>query len=209
MHDGLTSCELHSFVWTQDLVWSSGWVERVKINKFWKKNIIIYFSYFTEYGLCLRLVCPVLHIPTGATIASRPAARFRINLWRMVGDLVGISLFGDWVNALECPSLRLVIPGIAVSSGVTHSDSRIIVFVTGTVVQHQPTPCSFSNYLCFSLWKFQKITTGLLFEVQNHTFQQFGWQGRDTYLKAIYSRIESINLYNTSSCFHWESYIAP
>ena len=32
------------------------------------------------------------------------------------------------------PSLRLVIPGIAVSPGVTHSDSRI-VFVTGTVVK--------------------------------------------------------------------------
>ena len=49
--------------------------------------------------------------------------------------------FGDWANALECwrsPSLRLVIPGIAVSPGVTHSDSRI-VFVTGTVVKPQTT----------------------------------------------------------------------
>ena len=37
--------------------------------------------------------------------------------------------FGDWANALECwrsPSLRLVITGIAVSPGVTHSDSRIV-----------------------------------------------------------------------------------
>ena len=50
-----------------------------------------------------------------------------------------ISAFGDWANALECwrsPSLRLVIPGIAVSPGLTHSDSRI-VFVTGTVVKPQ------------------------------------------------------------------------
>ena len=50
--------------------------------------------------------------------------------------------FGDWANALECwrsLSLRLVIPGIAVSPGVTHSDSRI-VFVTSTVVKpQQPT----------------------------------------------------------------------
>ena len=53
--------------------------------------------------------------------------------------------FGDWANALECwrsPSLRLIIPGIAVSPGVTHSDSRI-VFVTGTVVKpQQPTNAS-------------------------------------------------------------------
>ena len=57
--------------------------------------------------------------------------------------MVGLYIsFGDWANALECwrsPSLRLVIPGIAVSPGVTHSDSRI-VFVTGTVVKpQQPT----------------------------------------------------------------------
>ena len=75
----------------------------------------------------LRLVYPV------------SAVRIRINFWRMVG--IHIS-FGDWANALECwrsPSLRLVIPGIEVSPGVTHSDSRI-VFVTGTVVKpQQPT----------------------------------------------------------------------
>ena len=75
----------------------------------------------------------------GATITSRSAVRIRINFWRMVGLYIS---FGDWANALECwrsPSLRLVIPGIAVSPGVTHSDSRI-VFVTGTVVKpQQPT----------------------------------------------------------------------
>ena len=37
--------------------------------------------------------------------------------------------------------MRLVIPGIAVSPGVTHSDSRI-VFVTGTVVKPQQPPIS-------------------------------------------------------------------
>ena len=26
----------------------------------------------SDHGLCLRLVCPVLHIPPGATVASRP-----------------------------------------------------------------------------------------------------------------------------------------
>ena len=86
-----------------------------------------------------RLVYPVLHKPPGATITSRSAVRIRINFWRMVGLYIS---FGDWANALECwrsPSLRLVIPGIAVSPGVTHSDSRI-VFVTGTVVKpQQPT----------------------------------------------------------------------
>ena len=92
-----------------------------------------------SWSLSLRLVYPVLHIPPGATITSRSAVRIRINFWRMVGLYIS---FGDWANALECwrsPSLRLVIPGIAVSPGVTHSDSRI-VFVTGTVVKpQQPT----------------------------------------------------------------------
>ena len=75
------------------------------------------------------------------------AVRIRINFWRMVGLYIS---FGDWANALECwrsPSLRLVIPGIAVSPGVTHSDSRI-VFVTGTVVKpQQPTDsmCVFAS----------------------------------------------------------------
>ena len=43
------------------------------------------------------------------------------------GWLGSISPLGDWANALECwrsPSSRLVIPGIAVSPGVTHSDSH-------------------------------------------------------------------------------------
>ena len=92
-----------------------------------------------SWSLSLRLVFPVLHKPPGATITSRSAVRIRINFWRMVGLYIS---FGDWANALECwrsPSLRLVIPGIAVSPGVTHSDSRV-VFVTGTVVKpQQPT----------------------------------------------------------------------
>ena len=91
------------------------------------------------WSLSLRLVCPVLHKPPGATITSRSAVRIRINFWRMVGLYIS---FGDWANALECwrsPSLRLVIPGIAVSPGVTHSDSRI-VFATGTVVKPQQPP---------------------------------------------------------------------
>ena len=79
-----------------------------------------------SWSLSLRLVYPVLHKPPGATITSRSAVRIRINFWRMVGLYIS---FGDWANALECwrsPSLRLVIPGIAVSPGVTHSDSRIV-----------------------------------------------------------------------------------
>ena len=91
-----------------------------------------------SWSLSLRLVYPVLHKPPGATIAFRSAVRIRINFWRMVGLYIS---FGDWANALECwrsPSLRLVIPGIAVSPGVTHSDSRI-VFVTGTVVKPPTT----------------------------------------------------------------------
>ena len=92
-----------------------------------------------SWSLSLRLVYPVLHKPPGATIISRSAVRIRINFWRMVGLYIS---FGDWANALECwrsPSLRLVIPGIAVSPGVTHSDGRI-VFVTGTVVKPQQPP---------------------------------------------------------------------
>ena len=92
-----------------------------------------------SWSLSLRLVYPVLHKPPGATITPRSAVRIQINFWRMVGLYIS---FGDWANALECwrsPSLRLVIPGIAVFPGVTHSDSRI-VFVTGTVVKpQQPT----------------------------------------------------------------------
>ena len=74
--------------------------------------------------------------------------RFRINFW--LDSWGSISPLGDWANALECwrsPSLRLVIPGIAVSPGVTHSDSRI-VFVTGTVVKHQPTSWPHTKILC-------------------------------------------------------------
>ena len=99
-----------------------------------------------SWSLSLRLVYPVLHQPPGATITSRSAVRIRINFWRMVGLYIS---FGDWANALECwrsPSLRLVIPGIAVSPGVTHSDSRI-VFVTGTVVKpQQPPPATTSKW---------------------------------------------------------------
>ena len=76
-----------------------------------------------SWSLSLRLVYPVLHKPPGATITSRSAVRIRINFWRMVGLYIS---FGDWANALECwrsSSLRLVIPSIAVSPGVTHSDS--------------------------------------------------------------------------------------
>ena len=83
---------------------------------------------------------PGIAVPPGATITSRSAVRIRINFWRMVGlynssalaqspegDIGSISPSGDWANALECwrsPSSRLVIPGIAVSPGVTHSYSH-------------------------------------------------------------------------------------
>ena len=55
---------------------------------------------------------------------SRYAVPIRINFWRMVGLYIS---FGDRANALECwrsPSLRLVLPGMAVLPGVTHSDSH-------------------------------------------------------------------------------------
>ena len=72
----------------------------------------------------------------------RSAVRIRINFWRMVGQLYLLWRLGQctWVlKVSDSPSLKLVIPGIAVSPGLTHSDSRI-VFVTGTVVKpQQPT----------------------------------------------------------------------
>ena len=108
------------------------------LNIQWKKKKIDKIEKWS-WSLSLRLVYPVLHQPPGANITSRSAVRIRINFWRMVGLYIS---FGDWANALECwrsPSLRLVIPGIAVSPGVTHSDSRI-VFVTGTVVKPQQPP---------------------------------------------------------------------
>ena len=72
---------------------------------------------------------------------ERPSLLDLLSELGLISDwMVGLYIsFGDWANALECwrsPSLRLVIPGIAVSPGVTHSDSRI-VFVTGTVVKPQ------------------------------------------------------------------------
>ena len=101
-----------------------------------------------SWSLSLKLVYPVLHKPPGATITSRSSVRIRINFWRMVGLYI---FFGDWANALECwrsPSLRLVIPGIAVSPGSTHSDSRI-VFVTGTVVKTQQPTNRRSTFVIF------------------------------------------------------------
>ena len=83
------------------------------------------------------------------------AVWIRINFW--LDGWGSISPLGDWANALECwrsPSLKLVIPGIAVSPGVTHSDSRI-VFVTGTVVKHQPhthTRDAYINYDFLLIW---------------------------------------------------------
>ena len=81
---------------------------------------------------------------------ERPSLLDLLSEFGLISDgwLGSISPLGDWANALECwrsPSLRLVIPGIAVSPGVTHSDSRI-VFVTGTVVKpQQPTNYVFQN----------------------------------------------------------------
>ena len=103
-----------------------------------------------SWSLSLRLVFPVLHKPPRATGTSRSAVRIRTDGFFISDGWLGsiyIS-FGDWANALECwrsPSLGLVIPGIAVSPGVTHSDSRI-VFVTGTVVKPQQPPTKFLLY---------------------------------------------------------------
>ena len=93
------------------------------------------------WSLSLRLVYPLLHNPPGATITSRFAVRIRINFWRMVGLYIS---FGDCANALECwrsPSLRLVIPGIAVSPGVTHSESYRLChgYCRGTPTNKQPS----------------------------------------------------------------------
>ena len=96
-----------------------------------------------SWFLSLRLVVPGIAVWSGATIASHPTGLdvwFRIIFWQ---DGLGLYIFfGDWANALEfwrSPSLRLVKPGIAVSPGASHFDSRIVV-VTGAVVKHQPTP---------------------------------------------------------------------
>ena len=84
-----------------------------------------------SWSLSLRLVRQKSLVrPAGIACLERPsfldllAVLFRINFWRMVGLYIS---FGDLANALECwrsPSLRLVIPGIVVPLGVTHSDSR-------------------------------------------------------------------------------------
>ena len=82
---------------------------------------------------------------------ERPSLLDLLSEFGLISDgwLGSISPLGDWANALECwrsPSLRLVIPGIAVSPGVTHSDSRI-VFVTGTVVKpQQPGSARYCTY---------------------------------------------------------------
>ena len=60
---------------------------------------------------------------------ERPSLLDLLSEFGLISDgwLGSISPVGDWANALECwrsPSLRLVIPGIAVPPGVTHSDSH-------------------------------------------------------------------------------------
>ena len=60
---------------------------------------------------------------------ERPSLLDLLSEFGLISDgwLGSISPLGDWANALECwrsPSLRLVIPGIAVLPGVTHSDSH-------------------------------------------------------------------------------------
>ena len=60
---------------------------------------------------------------------ERPSLLDLLSEFGLISDgwLGSISPLRDWANALECwrsPSLRLVIPGIAVLPGVTHSDSH-------------------------------------------------------------------------------------
>ena len=101
---------------------------------------------------------------TGTVVKPQQPTNFNVMVggWMVGAGWLGLYIsFGDWANALECwrsPSLRLVIPGIAVSPGVTHSDSRI-VFVTGTVVKHQPTnqPTNFN----FNLRERERSDLGL------------------------------------------------
>ena len=105
-----------------------------------------------SWSLSSRLVYPVLHIPPGATITSRSAVRIRINFWRMVGLYIS---FGDRANALECwrsPSLRLVIPGIAVPPGVTHSDSHHLWYGTVVKPQHPSTSMAELNTIHMRWW---------------------------------------------------------
>ena len=71
---------------------------------------------------------------------ERPSLLDLLSEFGLISDgwLGSISPSGDWANALECwrsPSLRLVIPGIAVPPGVTHSDSHHLWH--GTVVNPQ------------------------------------------------------------------------
>ena len=100
-----------------------------------------------SWSLSLRLVYPVFHIPPGY---DRRFSTYWLSGFGLISDgwLGSISRLGDWANALECwrsPSLRLVIPGIAVSPGVTHSDSHHLWH--GTVVKPQHP-----SIQCFSIW---------------------------------------------------------
>ena len=88
------------------------------------------------YGLCLRLFCPVLHLPPERpSLLELLAARFRINFW-----LDGWSS----ISCLEVEPMHLSVEGLR-----PWDESPVLqylrewptpaVFVTGTVVKHQPS----------------------------------------------------------------------
>ena len=94
-----------------------------------------------SWSLSLRLVYPVLQYRR-----ERPSLLDLLSEFGLISDgwLGSISPSGDWANALECwrsPSLRLVIPDIAVSPGVTHSDSHHRWHCTVVKPQHPSIKC--------------------------------------------------------------------
>ena len=140
-----------------------------KISKAWFK----FLGLTDETQIPLELV---LHIPPERpSLLDLLAVRFRINFW--LDGWGSISPLRDWANSLECsrsPSLRLIILGITVSPGVTHSDSSI-VFVMGTVVKHQPTKEKFrlrqrftTEQRLIKLWKWKIWLDGQLCLLMNY-----------------------------------------
>ena len=89
-------------------------------------------------SLSLRLVYPVLQYRRERSSLLGLLSEFGLISGGWLGS---ISPSGDWANALECwrsPSLRLVIPGIAVSPGVTHSDSHHLWNATVVKTRYPP-----------------------------------------------------------------------
>ena len=98
-----------------------------------------------SWSLSLRLVYPVLHKPSGATITSRSTVRIRINFWRMVG-----------LSPLEIGPMHLSVEGLRLwdwSYPVLQylrewpTPTIIIVDMSTVVKPQQPTSSSTASEL--------------------------------------------------------------